>query len=151
MGRTRLPAHILSKIPAAEHQDTRPRAPRMLLTLPFPPTLNHMFPTIITKSGKPRRIKSKAAKDYAKAVSDRVGLWSNAHQQQPPAAPYALSLRVYPPADGRKHDLTNCFKAPEDALMQAIGGDDNDVLRLVAVKLMPDPEPRVELYLETLT
>jgi Holliday junction resolvase RusA-like endonuclease len=144
MARTRLPAAVMAMIPA----DERPRATVMRLVLPFPPSVNNMFPTIVV-NGKVRRIKSKAGKDFEAAVRNVVGLWINHHQMQPPAPPYALKLVVWPPDDSHKHDLTNLFKAPEDALMAAIGGDDNDVLVVVGTKLDADAHPRIELTLET--
>ena len=147
MGRTRLPAAVRAMLPA----DHRPRATSMRLVLPFPPSLNNMFPTIVTKTGRAVRVKSGAAKKYEASVRNVVGLWINHHQQQAPAPPYRLLLTVWPPQDGRKHDLTNCFKAPEDAVMAAIGGDDNDVLVVIGAKMAPDPHPRIELILETLT
>lgn len=145
MGRS-LPAHIRQMLPA----DTRPRALTMRLVLPFPPSVNGMYPTIVTKTGKVQRVKSGAAKKYEAAVRNVVGLWINHHQLQPPAPPYRLLLTVWPPQDGKKHDASNLVKAPEDAVMSAIGGDDNDVHQLVVGKLAPDPQPRIELILETI-
>jgi Holliday junction resolvase RusA-like endonuclease len=148
MGRTRaaLPEHIRQMVPA----DTRPRALTMRLVLPFPPSANHLFPTIVTKAGKVMRVKSGAAKKYEATVRQTVGLWVNHHQLQPPAPPYRLLLTVWPPSDSHKHDLTNLFKAPEDALMSAIGGDDNDVLVVAASKRDGVSNPRIELILESI-
>lgn len=150
MGRSRaaLPEHVRALIPS--EADTRPRAERMQLILPFPPSLNNLYPTIVTKTGKLMRVKSSLGKRYDASVRQVVGLWINHHQMQPPAPPYALSVHVYPPQDSHRHDLTNCFKAPEDALMAAIGGDDNDVLVVVGTKEPPDPYPRIVLTLETI-
>jgi Holliday junction resolvase RusA-like endonuclease len=148
VGRARaaLPEHVQRLIPA----DTRPRALTMRLVLPFPPSVNGLYPTIVTKTGKVLRVKSGAAKKYEATVRQTVGLWMAHHQQQPPAPPYRLLLTVWPPQDGHKHDASNLVKAPEDAVMAAIGGDDNDVHQIVVTKLPADGHPRIELILETI-
>jgi Holliday junction resolvase RusA-like endonuclease len=129
-----------------------PRAERMELTLPFPPTTNNLYRTFIAPNGKIMRAKTKAAKDYAKVVAGEVSEWALANRRRPPGPPFHLVLYVFPPDDGRKHDLSNTFKAPEDALMEAMGAeaDDDDVLSLYAVKkpLAPCGQPRVEVILE---
>lgn len=134
----RYPWHVqLALDAAAEAQDTRPRTARIELSLPFPPSLNNAYPTVITKAGKVIRVKSSAAKKYDAQVKEQVGLWLNFHGVRPPLPPYRMALRVYPPADGQRHDLTNCFKVPEDALMAAIGGDDNDTVHVEGDKFDP--------------
>lgn len=146
MGRSRLPAHIRALLP--QEADSRPRAISMLLTLPFPPSLNNLYPTVLV-NGKPRRVKSTACKRYEAAVRQIVALWQSRHQMLPPSPPYALYLRVYPPQDRARHDLTNLFKAPEDAVMASIGGEDNDVVWVNGQKMPKGPCPRVEFSLET--
>jgi Holliday junction resolvase RusA-like endonuclease len=143
-----LPEAVQTAIERAEAEDTRPRAERMSLVLPFPPSLNNLYPTVAASGGRLIRVKSTAGKTYDRAVERTVGLWVASHRQRPPAPPYALTLRVFPPVDRWRHDLTNCFKAPEDALMAAIGGDDNDVVRVAGSKEAPDHWPRIELTLE---
>lgn len=137
-------------VAAAEVQDTRPRAERMTLILPFPPSVNALYPTIVTRDGRVLRTKSRAGRQFEQAVLNIAQLWLNHHGVRPPAPPYRLTLELFPPMDGKKHDLTNCFKAPEDAVMAAIGGDDVDVLRASAVKRPEDGHPRCVLVLETL-
>lgn len=148
--RQRLPKEIREMVAAAEAQDTRPRAERMTLILPFPPSVNTLYPTIVTRDGRVLRTKSKAGREFEERAKNIAQLWLNCHGLRPPAPPYRLSLELFPPMDGQKHDVTNCFKAPEDAVMAAIGGDDNDVLRALAVKRKPDGHPRCVLVLETL-
>jgi hypothetical protein len=142
----RYPWHVQLAIDAA--QDTRPRAAKIELSLPFPPSLNNAYPTVITKAGRMVRVKSGAAKKYAEAVKEQVGLWLNFHGVRPPLPPYRLALRVYPPADKKRHDLTNCFKLPEDALMAAIGGDDNDTVHVEGDKYDPQGAGFVVVTLE---
>jgi Holliday junction resolvase RusA-like endonuclease len=150
MGRSRFPLHVQAAIDAAvSGQDARlPRARRLELTLPFPPSVNGLYATVVTQDGLHMRVKTKRGKFYDDAVRQALAAWKREHGLRPPAPPYALTLYVYPPRDRRKHDLTNMFKAPEDALFAAIGQDDNDVTRVVARKFDPSAEPRIVLILE---
>lgn len=150
MGARRLPRHLRELIATAEPVDTRPRAERMSLVLPFPPSLNNAYPTVRTRQGKLLRVKSPALRQYEAAVRQVVWLWLNHHQVQPPAPPYRLTLVAYPPSDGQKHDASNLVKGPEDCVMAAIGGDDNDVQRVEIEKAEPDGYPRLVLTLETI-
>ncbi len=145
----RLPAALQAAMAAAAiEEDALPRAERLTLVLPFPPSVNNMFPTVRTSTGKLVRVKSAAAKKFEKQVRETFDLWACCRGERPPAPPYALTLRVFPPSDGHRHDLTNCFKAPEDALMAAIGGDDVNVVSVVGTKMPPDHWPRIEITLE---
>lgn len=150
MGRTRLPVAIRAAIAVAvADQDARlPRARRLELTLPFPPSVNNLYETVTTRDGRLLRKKSKRGRFYESAVSEALAAWKRDHAQRPPAPPYALTLYVYPPRDGRAHDLSNLVKAPEDALFAAIGQDDRHVVRLVCAKFEPCRDPRIVLRLE---
>jgi Holliday junction resolvase RusA-like endonuclease len=146
--RRRFPRHVQQAIDAAvEVQDTRPRAAKIELILEYPPSLNNAYPTVI-RDGRVVRVKSSAARRYEEAVHRTLGLWLNHHGQRPPLPPYRLSLRLFPPDDGRRHDASNAVKLPEDALMSGIGGDDDDVVDLHVVKERPDAWPRVVVTLE---
>jgi len=134
---------------ARDAQDAHlPRAPRLELTLPFPPSVNGLYATVPTTGGILIRVKSRRAKFYAEAVKWALAAWKRDQGMRPPAPPYSLTLHVYPPRDKRKHDLTNMFKAPEDALFAAIGQDDNTVLRANARKYEASSNPRIVLILE---
>ena len=109
--------------------------------------MNNAFPTVV-RGGKAFRVKSTRAKKYEEAVRNTLALWLNHHGRRAPLPPYRLSLRVFPPRDGQRHDLTNCFKLPEDSLMAAIGGDDADVMHVEADKEAPDAWPRLVVVLE---
>lgn len=146
--RRKLPDALQAAIDAAVGEDTRSRAEVMRLMLPFPPSVNSLYPTIVNADGRMVRVKSKASKSYAAKVGVVVGLWMRSHDCRPPAPPYRLAFIVWPPKDGLRHDLTNCFKAPEDALMSAIDGDDVHVLAVTAQKMPPDEYPRLEVTLE---
>lgn len=147
MAARRLPAQVQAAIDQAERQDTRPRAARMALVLEFPPSTNNLYRTFV-EGGKARRVKTGAAKNYTDHVMRVVRLWLHSHDARPPGPPYRLSFRAFPPLDNARHDLTNCFKCPEDALMAAIGGDDVNVVHVVGTKMPRDHHPRLEVILE---
>jgi Holliday junction resolvase RusA-like endonuclease len=138
---------VQAAIDATERDETRPRAD-MVLTLPFPPSLNTLYATVMTGKGKIRRAKSVRGKDYVADVLWAVRHWVTSTACRPPAPPFRLTIVVYPPRDGQKHDVTNLAKCPEDALMQAIGEDDDDVLEAHIVKHERSATPRIEVRLE---
>lgn len=150
MGRTRLPEHLQTLVDAAvADQDARiPRAARLELTLPFPPSVNNLYETVRTQDGRLLRKKSKRGRHFEGAVQTALTAWRQANPCRPPEPPYSLTLYVYPPRDGRAHDLSNLVKAPEDALFAAIGEDDRHVVRLICVKFEPCRDPRIVLRLE---
>lgn len=150
MGRRKLPPTFQAAVAAAEREDTRPRADSMTVILPFPPSANTLFPHIFTQDGRVIRTKSKRVREYQETVGKIVGLWLNSHGLRPPAPPWRLSLVLYPTNNDQRVDTTNCFKAPEDAVMAAIGEDDKLVREAHAVMADADGYPRLVLTLETI-
>lgn len=157
MPRRKLPAAVQAAVDAQGRRDEHqlaPRAARIALTLPFPPSTNHLYRTFIGPSGRPMRAKTARAKQYAEAVGSKLLLWRFEHGRRPPLPPYRLLVRAYPPDDKRKHDLSNTFKLLEDSLIEAINQedgvkvDDDDVRWIYAVKMDPSADPRVEVVLE---
>jgi Holliday junction resolvase RusA-like endonuclease len=147
--RAAYPSHVQAALDAAvEAQDTRPRAARIDITLSFPPSLNNAYPTIVTKTGKLRRVLSPRAAEFKTSVRQTVRLHLIAINRRPPLPPYRLSVRAFPPKDGQRHDLTNAFKLVEDALMDVIGGDDDDVVHVEGDKEPRDAWPRIVVTLE---
>lgn len=144
----KLPAAILGAIATAEAQDTRPRANPLIVMLPFPPSVNNAYATVTTTQGKNRRVKTWGAKEFAKVVREHVYWHLLTIDCRPPSPPWRLTLHLYPPMDGQRHDASNTIKIPEDALMEAIKGDDNDVLEVHVFKHAKDRQPRLELTLE---
>lgn len=120
----------------------------MELKLPFPPSVNNLYESVTTTNGRLLRRKSKRGRLYDDAVQAALTEWRAAHACRPPAPPYLLTLYVYPPRDGRAHDLSNLVKAPEDALFAAIGQDDRHVVRLVCAKFDPCRDPHIVLRLQ---
>jgi len=92
------------------------------LTLPYPPTVNHLYATV-----HGRKVLSAKGRDYHEAVWNLV----NRAQVQPFGEKrVAYHVTVFPP-DKRKRDLSNLVKAMEDALTKAgIWDDDSQVDRL---------------------
>jgi len=146
----KLPPAFQEAVSRALASDPRPRAERMTLVLPFPPSANTLFPHVFTPDGRVVRVKSKRVKAYYQAVAQVVGLWLNSHGLRPPAPPWRLSLVLYPADNEQRVDTTNCFKAPEDAVMAAIGEDDRRVREAHAVMADADGYPRLVLTLETI-
>ena len=138
----------------ATQGDRHPRAERLTLALPWPPSTNNLYRSFVSADGQVRRAKTKRAREYAQLVKRRVREWAAETNLQPPARPFKLTLVGWPPDDSFKHDLTNTFKCVEDALFAAIysvadQADDNEVLRVCATKLPPSGRGRIEITLET--
>jgi Holliday junction resolvase RusA-like endonuclease len=148
--RQRLAPVIQAVLDAEEAADTRPFADPLTVTVPFPPSVNNAYATIVTKKGTMRRVKTERVADFAKTVRTHVACELMTRQVRPPQPPYRLTLHLYPPLDGQKHDASNAVKVPEDALMAAIAGDDNDVLEVHVFKHPKDRQPRMVMTLETL-
>ena len=105
------------------------------LTLPWPPSVNHMYGTN-RKTG--RRFLKPAARQFRDAV------WLIAKKSCPGMAPIKSTCRLhidlYPP-DRRIRDTDNYFKAPQDALQAAgVVLNDNQFRRHLSGD-MHDPAP----------
>jgi crossover junction endodeoxyribonuclease RusA len=99
------------------------------LTLPFPPSLNTMFPS--GKNG--RRFLSQKGKDFAIAVKAKVWADRTNLQYSKPTLPPRLGLRLMLcPPDKRTRDLDNHIKAVADSLTKAgVWADDEQIDKLV--------------------
>lgn len=91
------------------------------LVLPFPPTVNHLFPTIV-RGGKPIRIKSKKYKDW---LDSCPGLMEFKVKGK-----CTISYLIYFP-DNRIRDGQNYMKAPLDYLVSenVILSDDRKIVK----------------------
>lgn len=143
-----LPAAFQDAITQAAAEDTRPCIDPLTVTLPFPPSANNAYFNVVTRTGMSKRVKTERASEFAKTVKEHVEIELMAVNCRPPQPPYRLTLHLYPPMDGRKHDASNVVKIPEDALMKAVGGDDDDVLEVHVFKHAKDRQPRLEMTLE---
>lgn len=151
LGRGEVSKGVLTAIRAAEAEDTRPRLDPLTVTVPFPPSLNNAYVAVTMPNGKTRRWKSERATEFAKTVTAHIQDELLVRSARPPAPPYLLTLHIYPPMDGRKHDASNLVKIPEDALMKAIDGDDDDVMEIRVFKHAKDRQSRLEMTLQSVT
>lgn len=93
------------------------------LTLPYPPTENHLYPT----GTDGRRHLSAAGKAYHRLVGQAVLTQWPQYAMRPLAAPVALSLCITRP-DRRRRDLLNLPKCLADALKTAgVWVDDSQI------------------------
>lgn len=101
------------------------------VTLPWPPSVNSLFPTLRSGPMAGRRVLSKRGRSYNKAVADVV----MAEQVPRFALTGKLSCRIeaFPP-DRRRRDLDN-FKAVLDCLQKSgVIREDSDVDELTVVR-----------------
>jgi crossover junction endodeoxyribonuclease RusA len=97
------------------------------ITLPWPPTVNHMWNTIVIPKRGPVTLLSKKGRQYREAV-----LAACLAQRAPQGLRDALDVAIvaYPP-DNRARDLDNLLKAPLDGLTHAnVWGNDVDIWKL---------------------
>lgn len=119
------------------------------LTLPWPPTLNTMFPT--AKHG--RRFLSKKGREFANNVHGIV--IRRRHAGTLPDLPMEGSLQMhimlYPP-DKRTRDLSNHIKAIEDSLTKAgMWHDDSQIDSLLITREGILPKGKAVLLIDVLT
>jgi crossover junction endodeoxyribonuclease RusA len=117
----------------------------MTLTLPIPPTANHLHTV-----ARGRKIKSQAARDYATTVSWAVTEWrlANPTAWTPSTSERLRSvITVYPP-DRRRFDIENRVKALHDSVFACLEADDAQVDELRVLRREPDKaNPRVVITL----
>lgn len=129
-------------IPGGAPGSLPPRA--CVWVFPYPPkSLNNLFPTGTTKTGKHYRfLDSRCAK-----WKQDVGVLVLDSRWKAPPGPLGLSLRAYPP-DAVRRDASNLVKLAEDAICEALGLDD---YRIVHVEVWRHPSdkanPRIEATL----
>lgn len=112
------------------------------LTLPYPPSVNHLYATV-----NGHRVLSKKGKAYAHTV------WAVCLDQclaSQVAAPVRVTLYVYPP-DNRRRDLDNILKAVLDSLQKAkVLNNDSDIAELhIFRKETHPPGGYLQVLLET--
>ena len=105
------------------------------LTLPSPPTSNHAYATVTTRSGT-RRIKSTNPRNttmLARIFTQRI------HPRPIFAATdrIAVTLVLHPP-DGRRFDIANREKILIDAIAPVLGFNDNQIDIITIERRPPD-------------
>ena len=105
-----------------------------MLTLPYPPTANHLYATV-----RGRKILSKQGRQYkatCAALARAAGL-------QPITGPVGVVLHAYRPR--RAGDLDNTLKAVLDSVKGIAWGDDSQIEEIHAHRYDDKDNPRVEL------
>ena len=115
----------------------------MTYRLPFPPSLNHMYPTV-----RGRRVLSSAGQRFKASVVALV--LAQGRPAKPLAGRLRVEVHVYPP-DRRRRDLSNLIKAVEDSLTAAgVWVDDEQVDHLTVVRREVVAGGKVEVHVESL-
>lgn len=119
----------------------------LILNLPFPPSVNHYWrrvgsKTLISRDGRAYR------KDVVASTVEQLGLAKETHVS--PEARLRVLITAYPP-DRRRRDLDNLCKSLLDALAHAkVYGDDSQIDELVVRRQVPVPPGRVVVQVEEL-
>ena len=97
-----------------------------VVQLPFPPSTNNMF-----INGKHGRFRSQKYDSWIQEAGNEI------LRQRPSkvAGPVILSFEFQEGRDGRKRDISNLIKAPEDLLVShgIIEADDGSIVRKISV------------------
>ncbi|OQB78625.1 MAG: Crossover junction endodeoxyribonuclease RusA [Planctomycetes bacterium ADurb.Bin126] len=114
-----------------------------VLTLPYPPSINHYWRHV-----GPRTLISREGRTFRANV---CALLAGGGPRKPPAGGrIALAMDAFPP-DRRRRDLDNILKAVLDALGQAgVYGDDSQIDHLLVRRGEPVEGGRVDVQVETL-
>jgi crossover junction endodeoxyribonuclease RusA len=107
------------------------------LTLPYPPSVNHLYRVV---NGRP--ILSREGRSF-KLRTAGLALERGA---RPLAGDVAVTLGVYRPA--KRGDLDNAMKCILDALRGVAFADDRQVVRIDAERFEDKANPRVEVLVE---
>ena len=124
---------------------------QLALTLPMPPSVNHLYATV-----NGRRVLSRAGRDFKALVADEVEAWQDREQLSNTAVAafgrHYLSLTImFYFATALRRDLDGGLKIAQDALCEALGVNDNLVAEIHLSKRVDRQQPRIEVRLETLT
>lgn len=120
----------------------------MRLTLEWPPSANHLYPTVMASDGRVRRVRSGRARQYAESVAVAILLWKSESGEEVPKPPFALRVLAYPP-DAKRRDLGNLEKVAVDSIFRIIGYDDSLIHEIHLIRVAVDRKnPRLEVTLE---
>lgn len=108
------------------------------LTLPYPPTTNHLYRTLLHK-GKIFRVKTGTAKKYATQVLKICQV----AQIKPYIGEVGVVINVYRPR--RVGDLDGVFKVIFDSLKGSAYLDDKQIVEINARRFEDPKNPRVEI------
>jgi len=106
----------------------------MTLTLPYPPSVNHLYASV-----NGRKVLSRQGREY-KATAGAIAVRSGIAKL---AGPVAVKVDVYRPR--RAGDLDNSLKAILDSLKGIAWNDDKQVKKIIAEQFDDKVEPRAEI------
>ncbi len=125
-------------------------ADTLTVTLPVPPSVNHLYATV-----NGRRLLSSVGRSYKALVSQHVWLALTQSTPKPSfktrlhSRPLALSIRFFF-ASALRRDLDGGLKIAQDALCEGLGLNDNRIIETHLYKHVDKVEPRIELSLSLL-
>ncbi|MBC8140818.1 MAG: RusA family crossover junction endodeoxyribonuclease [Armatimonadetes bacterium] len=111
------------------------------LTLPYPPTANHLKTALVIR-GRARMVKSATARNYAAEVAAIV---QAANIQPITDGDIELLIVVYRPR--KVGDLDNCIKIIQDSMKGGVFADDKQITAIHAYRRDDKANPRVEVQL----
>ena len=123
---------------------------RASFTLPLPPSVNAQY----ARAGV-RRVLSKEAKSYKKAVAGRIhrlrvdGVITDDFIAQLQAGWVGIFMDMYFKSP-LKRDLDGGLKITQDSILDSLGVNDNRVVDIHLVKRIDPLNPRVEIELEAI-
>jgi len=119
------------------------RGPAVLLTLPYPPSVNHYWRRV-----GPRTLISRQGRAYRKDVCALLG--GSGVRKPPSGGRIALAMDAFPP-DHRRRDLDNIAKSVLDALEHAgVYEDDSQIDLLLTRRREPVKGGRLEVRIDEL-
>ncbi len=123
---------------------------QLALTLPVPPSVNHLYATV-----NGRRVLSRAGRDFKALVADEVEAWQDREHVSNAAIEafgrHYLSLTItFYFSTALRRDLDGGLKIAQDALCEALGVNDNLVTEIHLSKRVDRQHPRIEVLLQTL-
>jgi crossover junction endodeoxyribonuclease RusA len=121
----------------------------LALILPLPPSINHQYATV-----QGRRVLSRAGREFKRLVVEEVENWLDKYPQVDVTLfqqhYLALTITFYFRSALRR-DLDGGLKIAQDALCEALGVNDNQVIEIHLSKRVDRHIPRMEVRLTALT
>ncbi len=111
----------------------------------LPPSVNHAYIHIKSKSGRLFKVRTKQAKDFEKYVTEKCSELNI----EPTDKKVKMSI-VYTFPDRRLHDLDNTGKIIFDSLEGNFYTNDNNIQELHLYKKYEKGKPKVEIEMEVL-
>jgi len=116
----------------------------MMITLPFPPSVNHYYRRV-----GPRTLISREGREYRTQVCGLLAPGrGNGIRKPPSGGRIALAMDAFPP-DRRRRDLDNLLKCTQDSLAHAGMFEDDSQIDLLVVRRRTCRKPgRIQVQIE---